>query len=487
MNRIVFTLTIILFLAINMGAQSKLESQIKSLATDPTMRYGQLSICVIDIESGKTIASYHPKTSLIPASSLKVMTTATAIGILGADFKFKTNIEYDGSIDDEGTLNGNVFIKGFGDPSLGSDHYVVAADLETVTGLFNAAIQRKGIRRINGFIVGDASFYTTAVNGRSWLWEDLGNYYASGAWGLNIHENRYYLDFQQKTKLGAKPDIKEITPSIPNLLLINELVSAPKGSGDNAYIFGSPLSYTRFVRGTIPIGKGTFTIKGSIPDPAFFAAYYLMKSLEKAEVPTEKLATTQFEMERKGMRALPRKLIYTHWSPSLNYLVKETNLKSNNLYCESMLRMIGEKAKKEASAAMGLIAMNDFWKARGVNLEGCFIEDGSGLSVRNAVSSYHLASIMRKIAKDDKLFKSIYASLPKAGKTGSLKYMLKGTKAVGQLRAKSGGMKRVRSYTGYAKTQSGKMLAFSIIANNFTGKSSHIRDLMGKIMLAMCD
>ncbi len=486
MNRIVFTLGIIFLLLSSLSAQSKLEKQIKNLANDPALQYGQLSVCVIDVASGKTIASHEAKRSLIPASSLKVVTTATAIGLLGANFRFKTQLEYDGTIT-AGELNGNLYLKGFGDPSLASDHYDGAMDMKTLLQTITAVVAKKGIQRIRGAIVGDASFYPTAVNGRSWLWEDIGNYYAAGAWGLNFHENRYFLHFQQTSKLGASPKIKSVEPAVPNLLLLNEIIAAAKGTGDNAYLYGSPLSYTRFVRGTIPIGTGTFTIKGAIPDPPFFAAYHLMNSLENAGIQTEKLATTQFERTRQGLPTAKRQILYTHQSPPLSELVEETNLKSLNLYCESFLRSMGKKAGKEASAEAGLAAIYDFWKARGLKLDGCFLEDGSGLSVRNAVSSYHLASIMRKIAKDDQLFTPIYASLPRAGETGSLKYILKGTAAVKKLRAKSGGMKRVRSYTGYAKTKSGKLLAFSMIANNFTGESAHVRSLMAKVMAAMCE
>jgi len=486
MNRIVYSIIIFLFLFGNTFAQSPLSSAVKQLADSEMLKYGDVSIAIIDVESGKTVASHRPNTGLTPASSLKVVTTATALALLGENYRFETTIEYDGAIDATGILNGNLYIKGHGDPVLGSDLYEDTPDLDALMQAFVGAIQKAGINKINGRIVGDGSYYETAVSGRSWLWEDLGNYYGSGAWGLNIHENLYYLYFQQSPKLGATPKIVRTTPAIPNLLLMNEIKSAGKGTGDNAYIFGSPFSYTRFIRGTIPIGSKEFKIKGSIPDPPFFAAHCLMKNLESNGVVTNKLATSQLELEREGNTKKTRKLIYTHQSPTLKDIVIVANQKSVNLYCESLLRAIGKKKSNEGSVKAGLDAIYDFWKARGVNVEGFFMEDGSGLSVRNSVSAHHLASIMRKIAKDKNLYDTFNMSLAVGGQSGTLKRMFKGTVGEGNVRAKSGGMTRVRSYTGYARSKSGKLLAFCMIANNFTGESSTMRKKMEKLMIAMC-
>ncbi len=481
-----FVLAFLAYLFLNFAAaQSSLQKAIDALTNDSDLKHASLGICVIDVESGKVIAQNDKDKSLIPASSLKVVTTATALAKLGDDFRFKTELQYDGQIEKDGTLNGNLYIKGFGDPTLGSDRFDKAMPLEQLLSEFVNAIKKLGIKRINGKIVGDASFFSSSVNGRTWLWEDVGNYYASGAWGLNILENRYYLDFEQNTQLGGQPQIESTTPPIPNLLLINEVRSAEANSGDNAYIFGSPYSYTRFVRGTIPIGKGTFTIKGAIPDPPFFTAYLLMEALEKNGIPTSKIATSQMELDRNGKVKKPRKTIHSHFSSTLKEIVIETNLESVNLYCESMLRYLATTVKGNEPED-GLELIYEFWKQKGLDTEGFFMEDGSGLSPYNNVSAFHLAKIMQLIAQDKKLNASFYKSLPIAGQSGTLKYMLRGTAAENNLRAKSGGMKRVRSYTGYARSKSGKLLSFSIIANHFSCTSNEMRQKMEKIMVELC-
>ncbi|MFT5384938.1 MAG: D-alanyl-D-alanine carboxypeptidase/D-alanyl-D-alanine-endopeptidase (penicillin-binding protein 4), partial [Saprospiraceae bacterium] len=458
------------------------------LAADPALNAQGFSMTVMDVESGSILAQHQKDRGLIPASSLKVVVTSTALALLGDDFKFKTELQYDGSIDQEGTLNGNLYIKGYGDPTLGSDQFEKTIPLDALMDEFIAAIQATGIRRINGKIIGDASFFGTQVDGRTWLWEDLGNYYGAGAWGLNIHENKYFLTFQRSTKPGETPEIEKVEPHIPNLLHINEVVQADKNSDDEAYIFGSVYNYTRFIRGTIPAGTEPFTIKGSIPDPPFFAAYYLMKKLEAQEIQTNKEATSLFELEKtSGFKSKKRNVLHTHYSPSLVDIIGITNLKSINLYCEAMLRYLGKDKKGEGSAEAGIEVIYDYLKTKGFNTGSFFMEDGSGLSTFNTVSSFQLATIMRLIANDKSLYTAFRPSLPVAGLSGGLKYMFRGTAAKGRIWAKTGGMKRVRSYTGYAESKTGKLLAFSIICNHFTGESSAMRKKMKKVMLAMVE
>lgn len=489
MNRSLILLFTLLFFQSVLNAQDNFEKALADLKNIPAMKHAGLTVAVVDVATNKVIKADNEDLVLIPASSLKVVTTACALQVLGPEFQFKTELQYDGSIDANGVLNGNLYIKGYGDPTLGSHHFGNVKDLDQVMTEFVKAIKQEGIKKVNGKIVGDASYFGSAVNGRSWLWEDLGNYYASGAWGLNIHENLHFLELQQVSGLGSQPKYNKIEPYVPNLHFVNELKSAEKGSGDQAYIFGAPFSYTRFIRGTIPIGSGPFTIKGSIPDPPFFAAYTLMDYLEKNGVATSKDASSLLELNRvngKLSKGKTYQTFYTFKSPPLSEIVKITNEKSVNLYCEAMLRTMGVKIKKEGTAEAGLEVIKDFLAKNGIDNDAFFIADASGLSMRNAVSAKQMALFMTAISKDKNINRIFEASLPKAGETGTLKGMFKNSIAIGKLKAKSGGMTRVRSYTGYATTKSGKQVAFSVIANNFTGKSSVIRRKMEALMIGVC-
>jgi len=487
MIRIVLIITCFISSLPLLFAQSQINEAIKALTQDAAMSHASVSICVLDVETGETVGNYQAKKSLTPASSMKVVTTGAALAILGEDYKFKTMLQYDGSVDEAGTLKGNLYILGQGDPTLGSSEFEAADPLDVLLPKFYEAIQKVGIKKIEGRIVGDASWLGTQGSGSTWAYEDLGNYYGAAAMGLNIHENMYFLSLQQNPKLSAPPKVKKVEPQIPNLLLMNELTSGPKDSGDNAYIFGAPNNYVCYIRGTIPLGNKAFTIKGSIPNPAFTTAHLLMNHLEKMGIQTSKHATTQMELDLEGTVKNKRNTFYTHQSPDLKTIVERTNMKSVNLYCEAMLRVLGKEKKGKGTAEAGLEVVNDFWKKKGLKLDGFYLEDGSGLSPYNAVSAYHLATVMRLIKKDAALFNSFYDSLPVAGKSGALRNRLKGTAAQGNLRAKSGGLNRVRSYTGLAKNKQGKWLSFSMIVNNYSGGSWPVLKRMERLMGAICE
>lgn len=467
-------------------SQNRIQQAIDQLSKDPTLKHASWGIAVMDVETEKLIASHNATLSLVPASSLKVVTTSTALAELGPDYTFTTEVQYDGTLDNSGNLDGNVYIKGYGDPTLGSDQLDATPGLDAVIQSFRLSIQQKGIRSVNGYIVGDASYFDSAVNGKTWQWNDLGNYYGAGSWGLNLHENLYYLHFRQTNQLGGTPGIALVEPAVPKLSFYNEVTSAERGSGDNAYIYGAPYTYDRFVRGTIPVGSGTFTIKGSIPDPPLFAAQNLEAQLRSVGIIAAQGPITQQALMARGHKDRPRQTLYKHQSPPLSIIVERTNIKSVNLYCETLLRALGKVKQDEGSVEAGLEVIEDYWKAKSVDFSGCYLEDGSGLSSKNVVTPQFMAQIMAKTAKDPAYFEAFYDSLPIAGRSGGMKYMARGTAADGKLRAKTGTLKRVRSFTGYAETRSGKRLAFSMIMNNYAGSGGAIRKKLEQVMIAMC-
>ena len=456
-----------------------LNTHVEKLCEEPELKHALLGFCAMEVESGTIIADHQMHKSLIPASSLKVVTTATALGVLGKDYRFKTELAYTGTIDASGVLHGDIIIKGYGDPTLGSDQFDKAMPLDELGNQFVKVIMDAGIKQVDGRIIGDGTFFESQVTPSAWQWNDLGNYFAAGVFGLNIHENLYHLTFQQSPNLGATPPIINVEPKIPGLSFINELSSAPKGTGDNAYIFGAPYTYNRYVRGTIPIGNEAFRIKGSIPEPPLFAAYLLKQALNYVGVETKEHTCIRHLEQRPDAG----KVIYTHESPRLEEIILRTNMKSVNLYCEVLLKAIGQKQKGQGSLEGGLESIKEYWTNKKIDLSGLHMQDGSGLSPRNAVSSYSLAAIMRASAKDD----AFMASLPLAGKTGSLRNMFKGTIAENNIRAKSGYMGHIMSYTGYATNKAGKLISFSVIVNNYYCPNSEMRKNLENIMLKIVE
>lgn len=466
-----------------LGAQNIAQQAIDQLRKDPALQHAQLGVAVMDVQTGRVVAAHDAAKSLIPASIQKVFTTASALGILGPDYAFRTAVQIGGNLGADGVLRGNIYISGYGDPTLGSDQLEATASLPEVIEKMRLAVQQKGIRRIMGRIIGDPSWLGTEVNGKGWPWIDLGNYYAAGAWGLNIHENLYYLRFQQRSRLGDTPPIVEVDPVIPGLVFQNELRSAAAGSGDNAYIYGAPRTYNRSVRGTIPVGRGVFSIKGSIPDPPLFAAQRLEEQLQSVGIIADRKALNIWDLPPQEKNNDDRQLLYTHYSPTLSAIVRRANLKSVNLYCEALIRAISKENGKSGDPQEGIEAAEQFWKQRGLAADGCFFQDGSGLARTNAATSQFFAGLLVKIAQEERIFSSLYDSLPIAGQSGGMKYALRGTGAAGNVRAKTGTLSRVRSLAGYIDARSGRRLAFCIIVNNFTGNGGVMRRKMERVLL----
>ncbi|MCE5316673.1 MAG: D-alanyl-D-alanine carboxypeptidase/D-alanyl-D-alanine-endopeptidase [Parachlamydia sp.] len=381
-----------------------------------------VSIYAVDMESGKVLCDENSQKNMNPGSTLKVVTTATALQILGPEYRFQTALEYDGSID-AGIMKGNLYIRGGGDPCLGID---AKKQIEE----WVSAVQKLGIHTIEGNVIGDANRWESALAAPGWLWEDLGNYYGAGACALTFHENRYRLFFKPGSKVGDEAVILRLEPDIAGLQLVNEVKTGPVGSGDCACIYGSEYSPLQIVRGTIPAGVAEFSIKGAIPDPARFCAAQLANSLQGKGI----------AIQHDNMAFGNRITFHSTLSPPLKEIVFWTNQKSHNLYAEHLLKKMGEATYGEGSTLGGIQAVKSFWQAQKIDLDG--LADGSGVSRKNLITARQLVAILLKM-KDSEIF---LKSLPE--------------EAPG-IRAKSGSMTGLVAYAGYAG-----QVAFAILINN---------------------
>ena len=411
------------------------------------------------MDTGKTIGQHMSNLSLIPASSLKLITTGVALERLGKDFHYETKLLHD---------QGNIYLIGSGDPTLGSPQSDYTMNTKALMLRFADEVAKQGKTNWSGGVLAISDVFDTAPVGESWPWYDLGNYYASGVWGLNIRENYYDLFLDQNPTPGKAPQCCGTDPEIPQLTFINELTSGSSNSGDNAYIYGGPYSYQKFIRGSIPAGTSTFKIKGSIPEPPLIAAQLLHDALEERNMQITQAPAYTFQAPSLSSA----KLIFQHRSPTLLDIVTETNRKSINLYAEALLKTLAVMPnKKNASAQEGLRIIYDHLKSKGISTDGFYMVDGSGMSPRNNMSSKHFTSFLQSMYKNKNLFQNYKQSLAIIGRQGTLQYMMKSSPIAGHLYGKSGSMERVRSYSGYIITQSNRTIAFSIIVNNFAGKS----------------
>lgn len=491
MKTIHFILIPLLFLGSTIHSQevevkNSIEKVVEGILQDNSLKNATLSFRVIEIDSNLVIAEHNANTSLVPASTMKLVTTAAAIEILGSYKSFKTSIQYDGYIDSNCVLHGNIYIKGGGDPTLGSKYF--KKNGEKASDFMNKwvhEIENLGIHAINGRVIGNACYFSQDMIPSTWVWGDMGNYYGAGPSGLTIYDNLATLTFSSGSKAGDSTKIECITPYTPEVWFENK-VKASKINRDNAYIFAAPYSPYRKVTGTIPLGKEKFNVRGTIHDPAYQAAYDFEYYLLKNDISVTQNASTIRRLNLLNISYdKKRTTIYTHKSPSVARIAYWTNHISVNLFAEHLLNHVGIKYYKDGSNYSGALGVKKFW-SNNIYTGGLYISDGSGLSRHNAISAFHLTEILQHMSSS-KYYKSFYSSLPIAGKSGTMKRIGRGTRAAGNVRAKSGTMSRVKSYAGYATTKSGKKVAFAMIINNYNGYTSAVTKKFEKIMVAIAN
>lgn len=462
---------------------AKLNVEIENLKNDITLKNAAWSICVINNNTNTVIAEYNSNISLVPASTLKIATTGAALGILGNDFVFETKLEYDGSFDGAtGLLKGNLYITGGGDPSLQSHYFNSKNDSSTLVEKWAAVLKNKGIKKIEGAIVGDASIFETNTTPSEWIWGDIGNYYGAAASGLSYMDNKFTINFHSG-ELGSATTINSIEPVIESLQLINKVTAA--GKTDSAYIYGAPYTYYRIAEGTIPPYQKNYEVEGAMPDPTLFCAQALHNALKKNGIGVSEKATTLRELKDLNKYTnKKRTTLYTNTSPSLDKIVYWTNFKSLNLYAEHLLKYLSYKKTGLGKEADGTAIVIDYWKKKGVEVSGFNMQDGCGLARANTITTKTQAQLLQTIATDN-TFTAIYNSLPVSGNAGHLATFGNGTIAANNLRAKSGYLTRVRGYTGYVKNKKGELLSFAVLANNYTCSPVEMKRKLEKLLTAI--
>lgn len=465
---------------------NKIQATAEAMANDPLLKNASFTFYCYDMDSGKVLAEYHPLTSLVPASTQKIVTTATALDMLGGGYRVKTLVQHDGYIDSMCVLHGNIYIKGGGDPALGGSRF--KKRYKDFMWEWSEAIAQMGIDSIDGKVVGDAQVFTEEMTPATWIWGDLGNYYGAGPSGLTIYDNVLKYEFRSGPEKGDSAWLICTTPYNPNLRAENR-VKAANVKKDNSYVIGGQYEDYRLIKGQIPKGEDAFVVRGTLPDPAYQAAFDLEAALFQHGVALSGRASTvrKLRIEHNHIDTAERFEITKKYSPSLTSLVHQTNMYSVNLYAEHILNFISLKRTGRGSTYSGAAAVTPYWKKKGIDVTGMYVSDGSGLSRFNAINSRQMVQILVYMRKKSKQSSNFYKSLPLAGKSGTLSRMCKGSNSFNNLRAKSGTMTRVKSYAGYVKTKSGRHLAFAMIVNNYNCSASQVAKKLEKIMNAMGD
>jgi D-alanyl-D-alanine carboxypeptidase/D-alanyl-D-alanine-endopeptidase (penicillin-binding protein 4) len=431
--------------------------------SDSQLRAAVASIYVVDTKTNAVLFERNAHTGLATASTLKVITAATAYEVLGKDFRYTTSLAL-GRQPDKGALKGELYIIGSGDPTLGSWRWQ-STGTDTVLANLAGAIKKQGIRSFGGLRIMTPGWSEEAIPD-GWTWGDIGQYYGAGSTGITWHENQFDLTVQPGARIGdtvrplyAKPD--------PMQTILPLATTAAAGSGDNSYLYlstgatewcrtGSRIT----LRGTLPAGKNT-VVSGSLPDPAqTFSNDFQRKLKEQKIVQTAPGGLVPASPDTASLQVFHRLQ-----SPPLDSIVYWFLRRSVNLYGEALLRSIALKNTGTASTSKGVDFVRSFWKERGIDPAELALRDGSGLSPENRVSTRAQVQVLQ-YARQQPWFGSYFSGFPEYN----------------GMKIKSGTISNVKGFCGYHTSKEGVTYTFSILVNNYNGRTSTVVEKMYAIL-----
>lgn len=418
----------------------------------------QWGVVVQSLESGAVLYQRNPAKLMMPASNLKVVTLAATAERLGWDYRYRTRLETAGTVNG-GTLQGDLVVVGGGDPTING--YGGAP-----TRIFEAwadQLKAKGIGRIDGRIVADARAFDGGGLGAGWAWDYLAYGYAAPVSALQYNEDVAQLVIKPGVEAGAPAGI-EVRPAESGLLVENRLLTAVGGDA-SIELQRLPGSNRLLVTGTVPLGALETVRTTSVDDPALYFVRVLRATLvEKGIEVTGDAVGFQGPAGNGGATA---RVLIEHQSPPLSEIARVLMKVSQNLYAETFVKTLGTQAGGSTKA--GLDVVRHVMTGWGIAPDSYVLVDGSGLSRYNYVCPEMLVKILRQMYRDAKHRDAFQATLPVGGQDGgTIARRFKGTRAEGNVRAKTGSIANVRALSGYVTTLDGEPLVFSIIANSFT-------------------
>jgi len=429
-----------------LSPKEQIEFNINKMFTDPVLRNANWGFVVYDPKTEKIVTAYNETAPLIPASTTKLLTTETAFSLLGTQYRWNTQLEYSGSIDVDGILNGNLYIVGSGDPSLGGNRGGAASYGEIVTQYLES-IKEKGIKKITGDIIIQTAIFK---ENKKELPQNI-------VW---LEQANYYLP------VGTTESIEPRNEK----LIINQ--SNNPFNQQKRYFYVSP--YTKKMVYADKFEGNWVTTK--VAEPPAFLANKLRESLIKNKIAVAGKVTPKIVDKEPE----PREILTTYKSPTLAEIVNYTNQRSDNSYAEAILKSNGFMKLGDQTTESGRIAVTDHLKSINFDLNGLNYMDGSGLSKAHTVTPISQVKFLASLMKSP-YYKEYFESLPIAGQSGTLKHMFM-LNSNGQIFAKTGTLNGVKCLAGYIKTRNNKTLVFSLLINKFSGSVNQVKDRMEQLL-----
>ena len=489
------------------SAQNDIRQTAQTLVSDPVFSHAHIGIKAVRGD-GETIVSLNDDKMLVPASNMKLISTGAALFSLGPEYRFTTDLAYDGHISD-GVLHGNLYIVGGGDPVLGSKDTMATA-ITDVFEQWEKAVRRAGINRIEGAVIGDGRWLDGMGEDGTWQWGDLGTYYGAGVSGLMFYENMISFNVTPGDSVGKPVNIETYYPSCSWMTFRHCCSTGEKGTGDKLYMYTSEFAPIAEIRGTFGVDRGRKRVDCSNKFPEYTCAVYFKNFLSQKGIQCSGGAG-DFKLRREwmngpasapGLGADSLKTIDTFHSPPLERIAFKTNHESNNLLAETLFRTLGKENRSSSCSDSSYVALEDILKKMHVGSSGLSLQDGSGLSRQNLVSADFMCRFLGAMM-DTPCFEQYLWSLPVPGGNGTLQYNMKGAseEVRSRYRVKSGSMNGVRCYSGYILPagfvlQQGmeipqeikdRIIIFSVLTNNCVSPSWKVRQMLDRFMVELAD
>jgi D-alanyl-D-alanine carboxypeptidase/D-alanyl-D-alanine-endopeptidase (penicillin-binding protein 4) len=456
--------------------RARVERALQAAATRDGLRHALWGVEVRSLVTGRVLYARQADTSLLPASSMKLATTAAALDAFGPDARFRTTLQSGAAIGADGVLAGDLYLVGAGDPSLSRElaaHPEYGAFELLADGLYQA-----GVRRVAGALVGADGVFSGERRGADWTWEDLVWWYGAETAGLTFADGSVNLKISPGVRPGD-PVRVERHPATDYLRVDSTAVTCAAEAL-------ATLTLRRGARNTIelsgclPAGAPLLDRFVAVEDPAAYAAAVCAAALAARGIVVDRgLSATS--VVPGGLRALA-----TYEGAPMAEILKDVNKPSHNARAEMLLRLVGAKVKGAGTVEAGRDAVLAFLGAHGVDTEGWEIADGSGLSRTDLVTAHGYVDLLAAMDKHPQaaVFED---SLPVAGTDGTLKRRLSGPRTSGRVHAKTGTLTHTSALVGYAEPARGDRLAFAILVNHATAPGAVVHDAIDGVVEALFD
>jgi serine-type D-Ala-D-Ala carboxypeptidase/endopeptidase (penicillin-binding protein 4) len=441
------------------AAVRELRSDLAQVFGAPINNRGVWAVDIRSIDTGEHLYELNTGKLMMPASNMKILTLAATADALGWEHRFTTWLETRGAVTD-GVLRGDLIVRSNGDPSINSRN----GRADEVLSEWTRALQAAGIFSIDGRVVGDDQAFDDEGIGAGWAWDYLQYGYAAPVGALQFNEGLAALTVSPASTATGTPIVTISAGS--GLELLNRATTGPAGS-ENTIDYRRHIDRTVLeVTGSIPFGAESATRTVAVVNPTVFFAQSLKDGLVARGIavagPAVDFDDIAAEMPGGSVRVLA-----TTPSPPLREIATVLMKVSQNLYAETLLKALGAARNGLGTAEGGRIAIRNTLAEWGIPRDAHVVYDGSGLSRYNYVTASTLSAVLERMYKDPRHREAFVATLPIAGKDGSIGSRMRRTRAEGNAVAKTGSISNVRSLSGFVRTRDGEMLVFSILANDF--------------------